>query len=94
VQKPPGDAAVASSRRQSIESQTEAAHFYFLVHQSRLSQSRLSQSRETKNRAYELQREDLCTPEQLRKEVRWKNLLRRLPESCCLPEIRFLIFVS
>jgi hypothetical protein len=92
--KPPGDAAVASSRRHLSNPRTKAAHFHFLAHQFRLSQSRLSQSRETKNRAYELQREDLCTPEQLRKEVRWKNLLRRLPESCCLPEIRFLIFVS
>jgi hypothetical protein len=54
-----------------------------------------SQIRETKNRAYDLPREDHCTPESFRSlpnEVRWKNLLRHLHRSAACRKLA-LIFV-
>jgi hypothetical protein len=80
----------ASSRRPSRESADRSSTLVLRVHQTLSSQT--SQTRETKNRAYDLPREDHCTPENFRIEVRWKNLLRH-PEFRCLPEIRFLTLV-
>jgi hypothetical protein len=103
VQYLPGDAAVAlhpagnllpghpqrSPETRGLRQHTSLFRFAKLE----FGQPDFSQIRETKNRAYELQREDHCTPEYFRMKCVWKNLLRRHLEFRCLPEVCFLIFV-
>jgi hypothetical protein len=93
VQKPPGDAAVASH---SAGIRRPGQHTSTAARQATFSQTSFSQIRETKNRAYEFTARRSLHTGIFPDEVRWKNLLRRLrvslPAGKPFPDSRFRIF--